>query len=64
MYPDNKVTPKYLTKDKKYIEKALVLVARRPFFISSRGFLKEIYKYQVLKLLFEMKQEELFQSIN
>ena len=47
MYPDNKVTPKYLTKDKKYIEKALVLVARRPFFISSRGFLKEIYKYQV-----------------
>jgi len=33
------------------------------------GYLKEkpsgeIYKYQVLKLLFEMKQEELFQSIN
>lgn len=33
------------------------------------GFLKqkptgEIYKYQVLQLLFEMKQEELFQSIH
>ncbi len=49
--------------------KLLDIPARKLTQYIKEGYLKEkpsgeIYKYQVLKLLFEMKQEELFQSIN
>lgn len=49
--------------------KMLDIPARKLTQYIKEGFLKqkpsgEIYKYQVLQLLFEMKQEELFQSIN
>ncbi len=47
----------------------LDLPARKLTQYIKEGYLKEkpsgeIFKYQVLKLLFEMKQEELFQSIS